>query len=354
MNNLDDLSTYATLDPQGMGDEIDALPAQLEKAWQAGQSLELPVIRTLRNVLIAGMGGSAIGGDLVAAYLASISPVPILVHRDYGLPAWVDENTLVIASSHSGNTEETLDAFAQALERKATVVALTTGGELAQRAKRQGVPLWQFEHKGQPRAAVGFSFGLLLALLARMGIAPDPSKEIERTLETMRREQLSLRREVPVVRNPAKRQAGQLLGRWVHVFAAGPLAPVARRWKTQINELAKAGASFEVLPEADHNTLAGVWHPEGVQTTGAIHLFLEAPLDHPRNRLRLELTREMFMLEGLNTDLYRAKGETVLENMWTALHFGDYMAYYLAIAYGVDPTPVENLEHFKKALKQRP
>ncbi|MFO3797857.1 MAG: SIS domain-containing protein, partial [Anaerolineales bacterium] len=133
--------------------------------------------------------------------------LPIVVHRDYGLPAWVDENTLVIASSHSGNTEETLDAFAQALERKATVVALTTGGELAQHAKRQGVLLWQFEHKGQPRAAVGFSFGLLLALLVRMGLAPDPSKEIERTLETMRREQLSLRREVPVKRVVADRAA---------------------------------------------------------------------------------------------------------------------------------------------------
>lgn len=354
MNNLDDLSIYARLDPKGMGDEIDALPNQLEKAWQAGQILELPAIRRLQNVLIAGMGGSAIGGDLVATYLASQSKVPIWVHRDYDLPAWVDGSTLVIASSHSGNTEETVAAFDQALEQKAQVVVLTTGGELAQRAKAHGVLLWQFEHKGQPRAAVGFSFGLLLALLTRLGIVSDPGKELERAIAAMRREQAVLRREVPVVRNPAKRQAGQLLGRWVHVFAAGPLAPVARRWKTQINELAKAGASFEILPEADHNTLAGVWHPEEVQTTGAIHLFLQAPLDHPRNRLRVELTREMFMLEGLNTDLYQAKGETVLENMWTALHFGDYMAYYLAIAYGVDPTPVENLEHFKKALKQRP
>ncbi|MEJ5239643.1 MAG: bifunctional phosphoglucose/phosphomannose isomerase [Anaerolineales bacterium] len=352
MNNLDDLSVYATLDPQGMGDEIDALPSQLETAWRLGSTLELPVLRrSLKNVLIAGMGGSAIGGELVAAYLAPKSRVPIFVHRDYGLPAWVDEGTLVVASSHSGNTEETSDAFDAALRQGAQVVVLCTGGELAQRAQAQGLPLWQFKHKGQPRAAVGFSFGLLLALLTRLGLAPDPTAELEAALRTMREQQEELRREVPVVRNPAKRQAGQLLGRWVHVLAAGSLAPVARRWKTQINELAKAGASFEVLPEADHNTLAGVWYPQNLQPLG-IHLFIQGRGEHPRNRLRLELTRQAFMLEGLNTDLYQAKGESVLENMWSAIHFGDYMAYYLAIAYGVDPTPVEMLENFKRSMKQ--
>ncbi len=352
MNNLDDLSIYATLDPQGMGDEIDALPSQLDTAWQLGMTFELPVLRQpLKNVLIAGMGGSAIGGELVAAYLMPKSRVPIFVHRDYGMPAWVDEGTLVVASSHSGNTEETSDAFDAALRQGAQVVVLCTGGELAQKAQAQGLPLWQFKHKGQPRAAVGFSFGLLLALLTRLEIAPDPTAELEAALRTMREQQETLRREVPVVQNAAKRQAGQLLGRWVHVLAAGSLAPVARRWKTQINELAKAGASFEVLPEADHNTLAGIWQPQNLQPLG-IHLFIQGRGEHPRNRLRLELTRQAFMLEGLNTDLYQAKGETLLENMWSAIHFGDYMAYYLAIAYGVDPTPVEMLENFKRSMKQ--
>jgi glucose/mannose-6-phosphate isomerase len=351
--DLDDLSVYSRLDPQGMGDEIDALPDQLQSAWRLGQQFELPTFSSPpQKVLIAGMGGSAIGGELAAAYLAPQSRVPVLVHRDYDLPAWVDETTLVIASSHSGNTEETLEAFDRALQRRARVVAMTAGGELAQRAQRQGVPLWQFEHKGQPRAAVGLSFGLLLALFTRLGIVPDPTPELEAALRTMRAQQEELRREVPVVRNPAKRQAGQLLGRWVHVLAADLLAPVARRWKTQINELAKAGASFEILPEADHNTLAGLWHPETLQPLG-IHLFIQAPCNHPRNLLRLELTRQTFMIEGLNTDLYRARGETPLENLWSAIHFGDYMAYYLAIACGVDPTPVEILENFKRSLKQR-
>jgi len=143
-----------------------------------------------------------------------------------------------------------------------------------------------------------------------------------------------------------------LMGRWVTVVGAGVLAPVARRWKGQLNEVAKAVANFEFIPEADHNTLAGILHPPEVIPPHVITLFLRAPSDHPRNRLRLDMTRKNYMLEGLNVDGYTAKGAAPLANIWTALHFGDYMAYYLAISYGVDPTPVAALENLKAALKE--
>jgi glucose/mannose-6-phosphate isomerase len=143
--------------------------------------------------------------------------------------------------------------------------------------------------------------------------------------------------------------AGQLVGRWVNVYGSGILAPVARRWKGQVNELAKAGAGFEFLPEADHNALAGLENPEVLMKT--MTLFLRAPSDHPRNHLRADLTRHGFMVAGLNTDVYNANGESRLAHLWTALHFGDYMAYYLAMAYGVDPTPVDALQNMKTALK---
>ncbi len=158
-------------------------------------------------------------------------------------------------------------------------------------------------------------------------------------------QQETLGAEVPVSQNPAKRQAGQLVGRWVNVYGSGILAPVARRWKDQINEIAKAGAGFEFLPEADHNALAGLMNPEVLMHTMTI--FLHAPSDHPRNFLRSKLTRQGFMVEGLSSDVYKANGETPLAHLWTALHFGDYMAYYLAMAYGMDPTPVEALAEFK-------
>ena len=275
------------------------------------------------------------------------------VVRDYGLPGFAKgPETLVICSSHSGNTEETLDAFETALKNDCRVLAVCTGGKLAEKAKATGIPLWKFEHIGQPRAAVGFSFGLILGALNRLGLVPDASEDVAGSVKAMKSQQAALTAESPIPKNPAKRMAGQLMGRWVTVFGAGALAPVARRWKGQINEVSKAVANFEFIPEADHNSLAGILHPSEVVPPHVISLFLRAPSDHPRNRLRLDLTRQTYMLEGLNADGYKAKGDSPIAHIWTALHFGDYVAYYLAMAYGVDPTPVDALVSLKAALKE--
>lgn len=349
--NLDNLALYAKTDPQNMLAEIDGLPAQLEDAWQLGQAQPMPAVQNLSRILIAGMGGSAIGADLLEAYAAPLCPVPIAVHRDYGLPAWArGPETLVIASSHSGNTEETLSAFQQARENGCTRLSLSTGGKLAYAAQMAGSIHWTFEHRGQPRAAVGYSFGLLLAALSRLGLIPDPRAELENAVAALRAQQTQLRPEVPTVQNAAKRQAGQLMGRWIAVFGSEVLAPVARRWKGQISELAKAWGQFEALPEANHNSLAGLTQPEDL-LGNLIAMFLVAPSYHPRNARRAELTKKAFMLEGVSTDLFIAPGETRLAHQWAALHFGDYMAYYLAIAYGVDPTPVPVIEQFKAEMK---
>jgi glucose/mannose-6-phosphate isomerase len=354
--NLDDLHLFKELDPENMLGEIDNLPGQLDTAWKLGlaqESRSLPGKGSLSRILISGMGGSAIGADLVTAFTASTCAIPVSVHRDYGLPAWArGPETLVIASSHSGNTEETLDSFDAARKAGCTILAICTGGELEKRANAAGVPVWKFDHKGQPRAAVGFSFGLLLSAFVRLGLVDAPEKittEVVTTIHAMKDQQKNIRAEIPAAENPAKRFAGQLVGRWVNVYGSGVLVPVARRWKGQVNELAKAGAGFEMLPEADHNALAGLENPDLLMQT--ITLFLCAPSDHPRNRVRAELTRQAFMVAGMNSDFYDAKGEGALEHMWTAIHFGDYMAYYLAMAYGVDPTPIPALTDFKAAMK---
>jgi len=352
--DLDNLERLKQLDSQDMLGQIDGLPEQLAAAWTEGQSHPLPSVEPggFTSVVIAGMGGSAIGGELVASYASPIARLPLVVHRDYGLPAFAQgPGALVVASSHSGNTEETLDAFDAALRNNCTVVAVTTGGDLARRAAQHHVPLWTFSHAGQPRAAVGFSFGLLLALLHRLGVIEDPSADLAETVAAMRRVREKNGAAVPAARNPAKRYAGQLMGRWVTIFGAGPMAPVARRMKTQINEIAKAGANFEALPEADHNALAGTLHPEEVLMPHTMNLFLRSPSDHPRNRKRLDYTKRAYMLEGLNTDFLDARGRSPLAHMWTQIMFGDYMAFYLGIGYGVDPTPVDALVQFKESMK---
>ncbi len=221
---------------------------------------------------------------------------------------------------------------------------------MAKRASAKKIPVWKFDHTGQPRAAVGFSFGLLLGLFTRLDLIPDPSNDVAEAVAAMRKSQEHLRADVPAANNPAKRYAGQLMGRWVTVMGAGLLAPVARRWKGQINEVAKAGANFEFLPEANHNTLAGTINPSETLNAHTMTMFLCAPSDHPRNRLRSDLTRQAFMLEGMNTDVVDARGESRLAHMWTLILFGDYMTYYLAMAYGVDPTPIEALVNFKNSM----
>jgi glucose/mannose-6-phosphate isomerase len=351
--NLDDLDYFKQLDTLNMLGEIDNLPDQLDDAYRLGMQHDLPDWRDVRQVVIAGMGGSAIGADLLASYCASLAPLPVFVHRDYGLPLFArGAETLVICSSHSGNTEETLDAFEAARNAGSRIVVVSMGGELAKRAKEHSIPVWTFEHSGQPRAAVGFSFGLLLAMFQRLGFIPDQKELLESAVASMKRSQQRLRADVPAVKNPAKRYAGQLMGRWVTVVASDLLTAVARRWKGQINEIVKAAANVEFLPEADHNTLAGVMHPEEVLNPHTMILFLRAPSDHPRNRLRSDLTRKVFMLEGLNTDFVDARGSAPLAHMWTMILFGDYMAYYLAMGYGVDPTPVQSLVEFKTAMAE--
>lgn len=353
--NLDDLDRFQQLDTLNMLGEIDNLPDQLASAYQLGMqhAQRLPDWKDFKQVVVAGMGGSAIGAELLASYCALRATVPVFVHRDYGLPLFArGAETLVVCSSHSGNTEETLDAFEAARTAGCRVIVMSTGGELANRARENQVPVWIFEHAGQPRAAVGFSFGLLLALFQRLGFIPDQKDALEDALSSMKRSQQRLKADIPAVKNPAKRYAGQLMGRWVTIVASDLMTAVARRWKGQINEVAKAGANFEFLPEADHNTLAGTLHPQEVLNPHTMTLFLRAPSDHPRNRLRSDLTRKAFMLEGMNTDHVDARGSTPLAQMWTMILFGDYVAYYLAMGYGVDPTPVEALVDFKRSMAE--
>ena len=169
--NLNQYQDFPKLDSHNMLAEMNGLPEQLETAWSEAEALPLSNFDGVKQVLIAGMGGSAIGASLLKAYAAPLASVSIEVHRDYGLPAWANgPDTLVIVSSHSGNTEETLSAMETALERGCSLLAISTGGKIAEIAKKNGTDLWIFNHKGQPRAAVGYSFCLLLNVFLPVGL----------------------------------------------------------------------------------------------------------------------------------------------------------------------------------------
>ncbi len=349
--NLDDRAHMDAVDSGGMLGWIDALPEQLEQAWARSASLPLPTVGELEHIVFAGMGGSAIGADLASAHARQRARASLTVWRDYGLPGWAaGEGSLVVVSSHSGNTEESLAAYDQAKRVGARRIAFTSGGALQRLASESGDAVWPIDHPGPPRAAVGYSFAYSLRLLARLGQIDDPSAEIGGAVRAMRLQREQLRAESPVVQNPAKRMAGQLMDRWPIFFGAGVLGPVARRWRAQVNELAKAPAQYEEIPEADHNVVAGTAGPEPlIGKTMAV--FLRATLDEPALTRRIEATRHVLMVEGYNTDAIDGVGDSPLAQQWTCLHYGDYAAYYLAIAYGVDPTPIPAIEHLKEQLR---
>ncbi len=352
MSPLADPQQRQLLDPQNMYGDIHALPDQLAAGWNQGQTLPLPRTRPPRAVVLAGMGGSAIAGDLLVGYAQPLLPVPVVVWRAYDLPAWAQgEDVFVVASSHSGNTEETLSAAQTAQARGCPWLALTTGGRLSTLAQEHGATLWTFRHAGQPRAAIGLTFGLLLALFTRLGLLPDPAADLEDTLHILRQGRATLAASQPRAENPAKRLAEQWRERWVAVFGAEFLTPVARRWKGQVNELAKAWAQFESLPEADHNTLAGLAHPPHLRDA-FMAVFLDAPALQPRNRLRVQHTERIFRSQGLSSLIVTAQGASRLAQQWSLLQLGDYAAYYLALAYREDPTPIPTIAQLKQALAQ--
>ena len=349
--NLDDLQMMKNADPQNMLGAIDRLPDQLEEAWKAGQGFPLPApAAPIRQIVITGMGGSAIGGALLAAYASPIAGVPITIWRDYRLPGWAKgPETLVIASSKSGNTEETLSAYQAAKKNKCTIVALATGGKLAADARKDGIPLWEFTYSGQPRSAVGYTFALPCAVIARLGLLPNPAKDIAAAAAAMRRQQKEIGAAVPASKNAAKRLAAKCAGKSVIVFGADCLAPVARRWKGQVSEVAKAWGQFEELPELDHNTVAGTVQPKGT-IERSIVILLRSKFNHPRNALRVDFTRKLLARQGWETEEVKAEGGAALSQVFTCLHFGDYLAFYLAMEYATDPTPVAVIESLKKML----
>ncbi len=349
--NLDDHTRFGELDSSGMLERIGELPQQCRAAWVLAQGLELPpAYEAVRHIVILGMGGSAIGGTLLQELVAGECAVPITIVRGYTLPAFVrGPGYLVIGCSYSGNTEETLSAFGEAPERGSRPAVITTGGNLAALAQEREIPLVRFDYLSQPRAALGYSFVLLLRLLCRLGLARDYSADLEEAVRVMEEWQAEIGPEVPTEHNAAKSLAGRLTDRLPVVYGAGFLAAVANRWKTQFNENSKHWAFSEVLPELNHNSVVGFGIPQAVRER-AVVLMLRSSLDHPRVQVRWEVTRELLLREGVVAETLQGRGESRLAHMFSLIHFGDYVSFYLGLLNGVDPTPVETIAFLKQRL----
>jgi glucose/mannose-6-phosphate isomerase len=352
MIDLDNWAFFHEIDPDDMLGHIAELSQQCRDAWANVQSLELPYdYRQVNKIVVLGMGGSAIGGDLLRALVEPECAVPIAINRDYTVPAFVNAEALVVASSYSGNTEETLAAFEVAREKGAALVVITTDGKLAQQARELGVPLLTFSYKSQPRAALGYSLVSLVGIVQKLGFIGDKTTDLEEAVGVMEALQEEIGETVPSDRNLAKQLAKRLYGHLPVVYGAGHLAEVAHRWKTQFNENAKAWSFFEQLPELNHNAVVGYQFSEEL-AEGIVVVMLVSSLDHPRNKARFRVTQEILAKRGIAYETIEARGESPLAQMLSAIHFGDYVSYYLALLYEVNPTPVEVIDYLKERLAQ--
>ena len=348
--DLDDPQVYTRFDPSNMLGRIGELPQQCRQAWQSALDFPLPSdYSSVDKVIIMGMGGSAIGGDLVSALMLEKGGPPLLVHRDYDLPPLVDDKTLVIASSYSGNTEETLSCFTQALKTKAKKLAVTTGGRLKALADESGVPVFTFHYVAQPRAALGYSFFSILGLLHKLGLLTIKSEDIEETINLLQELSPRLDGTTPLSANPAKQLATRLLGRLVLIYGAGVLSHVALRWKTQFNENSKTWAFSECFPELNHNAVVGYRFPPWLAKKVFVVL-LRSPSLHPRTQRRYQLTAEILTEGGVEHEFVEAQGKNPLSQIMSAILFGDYVSYYLAILNQADPSPAAVIDRLKERL----
>ncbi|MBE3598711.1 MAG: bifunctional phosphoglucose/phosphomannose isomerase [Limnochordaceae bacterium] len=349
---LDDPAAVARLDPYGMLRLIDGLTEQIQAGYDIGRRAAAdPPKGGWRSVVIAGMGGSAIGGDLVGAIAADFSPVPVAVARDYRIPAYVDGHTLFVASSYSGNTEETLAAQEQAQKAGARIVALTSGGRLGDLAAQKGWPTARLPSGLPPRAALGYSLFAAIGILEAAGLLPEMQTPVEQSIRAVEavRQRCAMARSLKD--NPAKQEALELVDRVPIVYGSSGIgASVAYRWKCQFNENSKHPAYWTSLPELDHNEVVGWEAPPPSAARLLRILMLEVGDESPRMERRFEATRRI--LEGRASSMVtlRGEGEGHLARALSVLHLGDYVTFYLAIAKGVDPTPVRFIDRLKAEL----
>jgi glucose/mannose-6-phosphate isomerase len=347
--DLDDPTLYERLDPAGMRGYIERLSEQCREAWDAGQRWALPAaLRKPGRVQVLGMGGSAIGAEIVTTVAARTSAIPMEVVRAYH-PAPTDEQTLVIASSWSGETEETLEAFQRTLGKPGMRLAITAGGRLGRLGSELGYDVFRYEFQGQPRAGIGWGVFALLAILQRLGAVPITTSTVEATCAELDRCASDWGIHVPLEQNAAKQVARRLHGRIPVIVGADVLEVAARRWAGQVAENAKQWALFGALPEVNHNLIVGFSGP-AIARDALYVLHLDSAAVHERSRLRIALTGNELDANGIPHDELLIGGQEPLDSIMRASYFGDWVSLYLAMLNGVDPTATSAIARLKSAL----
>ena len=345
---------FGDRDPGGMAALIEALPEHIEQALERTAAEPwVPPVREPALLAVGGMGGSAIAAELTAAAAADRCPRPVLVVRDYRWPACVGRDALVVLSSTSGNTEETLSLADETAARGVSCMAMASGGALAETARSRGWPLHRVPGGLPPRAALFHGWVPLTLLLADLRWADDPRPAWREAVDLLRDRRRELGMAVPEATNPAKRLARSLHGRSLQLCSGpGAVAAVVTRWRQQLNENAKVFAQSAVVPEHNHNEIVG-WQVER-PATRAIGLLVLRDLEDPAEvSARLDLVAEYAARQGAAVHEIRGQGESRLARLASLVQFGDSLSLHMALLGGVDPTDVASIDQFKRRLAER-
>ncbi len=327
---------------------ISSFPNQLEEAYLSFQKLSLSSLedKKITNVVVVGLGGSGIGGNLAQTITRSLLSVPYQVCKTYNLPNYINENTLFIASSFSGNTEETLASLEEAQRRGAYIACLTSGGKLEKIANQKGFDLVPLASRAAcPRAHLPYSVTSLLLLLHHYGLVEIGfEKEIQQTVEKLKKDEKTIKVE-------AQKLAKSLKGKFPILYADAILEPMLIRFQQQINENAKQLCHVAVFPEMNHNELVG-WHlPKEILSKTHILLF-HSDYDHERVNKRMEICEGIFNKHTHSITHIAAEGNSFLEQVFYLIYLTDWVSYYLAEENGVDPFPVEVINYLKSSLQE--
>lgn len=321
---------------------IESFPDQLAEGWLSAQSnpWSPPHISSLTEVVVLGLGGSAFGGEVLRNLLYSTSPLPYLIYRSYDVPAHVGPHTLILISSYSGNTEETIASAQDAYRRGAQLVLISSGGQLADWATANGVAIFRLPSGYPPRAACGFSITQQLEIAYRIGLLPDYGTSLELAINQLRQfsdydSLLSL--------------ASKLSGKWVAIYAEDRIESIAIRLRQQINENAKQLCHHHVVPELNHNELVGWPLPKGLPR---VCLALRHAGEHPRNKLRFAFMADEAHAMNLPWLELRSSATDPLVSLLDLLHQADWLSLYLAESNGVNPSPVAVIDRLKNSLAQ--
>lgn len=340
-----------SLDKSDMCNILMNFPEQYQKACRMAWELVLPqAYKNVKNIVISGMGGSAMGGDLVRSLFSNVCPVPIVVNRNYSVPGFVNEDTLFMAVSYSGNTEETLAAFGAAINKKAKVLSISTGGALGVSSKVANIPYFSIPMRGvQPRCAFGYIFTPIMVFLSQLGFIPGNIGEVEAAVTLLCDTSRKLNPDVPFADNEAKQIAEAIYDKLPVVYASQSyFDSVAMRWKGQFNENSQIMAFYNVIPEMNHNEIVGWDMPKAI-TSQCVAIFLCNDANSESIKKRFSISKDLISGET-QTITVQALGDSLLSRALYLIYLGDFVSYYLAILNGVDPTPIARIDFFKEQL----